>query len=261
MAVFKNGLFINYNSEIINPVGNLVASVAANNFFQSAGITNQQQRYAVYNLVSDLQSYNIWNKMKAVYPMVGQVGVSSSFQFNLKDPATFRCTFSGSWTFSETGAKPDGLTACIDTGVVGGTDILTANAGIGVYLRNNNLKSAAFGFGTNYHIYPRFVDSKTYYRLAGADDNYNVGSSLGLFHGYTTSSSTQWYNSVKQGETARAGAIDSANLFFGGQRPSLSQYDDREIAYAFASEYLTDTEAANLYTAVQRFQTTLGRQV
>jgi hypothetical protein len=41
--------------------------------------------------------------MKAIYPMVGQAGVSSSFQLNLKDPTTFKGIFSGSWTYASTG--------------------------------------------------------------------------------------------------------------------------------------------------------------
>lgn len=34
-----------------------------------------------------------------------------------------------------------------------------------------------------------------------------------------------------------------------------------ECAFASIGDGLTDTEAVNFYTAVQRFQTTLGRQV
>jgi hypothetical protein len=42
---------------------------------------------------------------------------------------------------------------------------------------------------------------------------------------------------------------------------SIDNYDSREKAFASIGDSLTDTEAANFYTAVQRFQTTLGRQV
>jgi hypothetical protein len=38
-------------------------------------------------------------------------------------------------------------------------------------------------------------------------------------------------------------------------------YDNKESAFASIGDGLTDTEAANFYTAVQAYQTTLGRQV
>jgi hypothetical protein len=42
---------------------------------------------------------------------------------------------------------------------------------------------------------------------------------------------------------------------------SIFGYSAYECAFATIGDGLTDTEAANFYTAVQRFQTTLGRQV
>jgi hypothetical protein len=38
-------------------------------------------------------------------------------------------------------------------------------------------------------------------------------------------------------------------------------YDNKELAFASIGDGLNDTEAANFYTAVQTFQTTLGRNV
>ena len=84
MAVFKNAVFYPETA----------------NFIQSAGITDETQMKAIGRLVGDLKFFNIWDKMKAVYPFVGQAGVSSSFQFNLKDPTTFKGTFNGTWTLT-----------------------------------------------------------------------------------------------------------------------------------------------------------------
>ncbi len=55
------------------------------NFIQSAGITDETQMKAIGRLVVDLKAYSLWDKMKAVYPFIGQPGVSSSFQYNLKE--------------------------------------------------------------------------------------------------------------------------------------------------------------------------------
>jgi hypothetical protein len=86
-------------------------------FFNAAQTLTVLQKEAVNTLVTDLKIYNLWDKMKAVYPMVGQAGISGSFSYNLKDPNTFRGTFSGGWTFTSTGAKPNGTSAYMDTGL------------------------------------------------------------------------------------------------------------------------------------------------
>ena len=54
----------------------------------------------------------------------------------------------------------------------------------------------------------------------------------------------------------------SLNIWIGARNNINAQfYTNRECAFASVGNGLTDTEAANLYTAVQAFQTTLGRQV
>jgi hypothetical protein len=45
------------------------------------------------------------------------------------------------------------------------------------------------------------------------------------------------------------------------KQPSTSFFSDREIAFASIGDGLTDTQASDLYTAVQAFQTTLSRNV
>ena len=103
------------------------------NFFSAANITDTTQLVAVASLITDLKNYNIWNKMKAIYPMVGQAGVSSSFEVNLKNPNTFRGSFSGSWIFSSTGATPDGTSAYMDTSLNANTSLNINSSQISYY--------------------------------------------------------------------------------------------------------------------------------
>ena len=46
-----------------------------------------------------------------------------------------------------------------------------------------------------------------------------------------------------------------------GKSNSLSNFSDRETAFASIGDGLTDAEATVFYNAVQAYQTTLGRQV
>lgn len=86
-------------------------------FFNAAGITDATQKSAVDRLVKDLKSADMWNRMLAIYPMVG--GTATTHKFNLKDPrdldVAYRLTFNGTWTHSSTGAKGNGIDANANT--------------------------------------------------------------------------------------------------------------------------------------------------
>jgi hypothetical protein len=49
-------------------------------------------------------------------------------------------------------------------------------------------------------------------------------------------------------------------MYIGASRNNAN-YFNNEIAFSSIGDGLTDTEAANFYTAVQAYQTTLSRQV
>jgi hypothetical protein len=52
------------------------------------------------------------------------------------------------------------------------------------------------------------------------------------------------------------------NIFIGAtNNGSPTFYSSKQVAFASIGDGLTDTESTNYYTAVQTFQTTLGRQV
>jgi len=86
-------------------------------FITAASITDSTQQSAINTLVTDLKTYGIWTKMKALYPFVG--GTATSHKFNLKDPrdldAAYRLQFNGGWTHSSNGALPNGTTAYANT--------------------------------------------------------------------------------------------------------------------------------------------------
>jgi hypothetical protein len=66
---------------------------------------------------------------------------------------------------------------------------------------------------------------------------------------------TQIFNS-----TTASTALNTSSIYIGASRNNPN-YFSNQIAFNSIGEGLTDTEAANFYTAVQAFQTTLGRQV
>lgn len=226
----------------------------------AGGSLSATEKQAVNQLVLDMKSAGIWSAMKAIYPMVGASAAACAQ--NLKS-SSFTGTFSSGWTFASTGATPNGTSAFVNTGILGNTDLIGSSSGVGMYSGTNVNSSGAYGTGPTYHVYPSFIDGNTYYRpLNGYGVTANNGTALGFTHQYTDGTNGHaFFNGTKKGTSVINTTMESAHLFFGGQRPSLTNYDDKQIRLAFASLYLTDAEASNLYTAVQAFQTTLSRQV
>ena len=273
MAVFKNGIFAYNNGQIVNPTSNLTVSIPCANFFTAARVLNITQRSAIYQLVSDLQSYSIWDKMKAIYPMVGQAGVSSSFELNLKDPNTFRGTFSGSWGFTNNGIQGNGSNTFMNTGFITNGNVLSNSAHYSIYSRTN-LAENSFDIGTEGTgrtvMTTRYGDTGCYYAINKNTYAYsaygNVANSLGFYNATTVASSVS--KLFKNGTVILSGNTDNVlstrPIYIGAynnQGTGAAGFSNRQYAFASIGDGLTDTEAANLYTAVQRFQTTLGRQV
>ena len=238
-------------------------------FITAAGITNPTQQTAINTLVVSLKANGIWTKMKAIYPMVG--GTATSHKFNLKDPrdldVAFRLSFVGGVTHNSNGITVNGVNGYCQTWINNGStiNITATNSGYGIYSRTENTVAGDdIGYFNSPAMYVRFVNNLTYMRgISASPDNFNNGTSLGLFHMYgKTSASTGFWNNTKK-LTGGIGTKDSPSAYSGGVLigRGTGGFSNRNYSLAFFSESFSDTEASNLYTAVQAFQTTLGRQV
>ena len=256
------------NPYLVQPSGPSYDS-DAQAFFTAAGITDTTQKSAVNQLVLDLKSYSIWTKMTALYPFVG--GTSTTHSYNLKNTATFQLTFNGGGTHASTGWTPNGSNGYANTGLTPSTSLTQNNSHISLYNRTNNdglvvdmgtrdasyesimltrwSNSTLLNHNTQYgsRMSPSNSDSRGHYIISrrGATDMeaYKNGSSIAT-------------------STATSGlTTNSIYLSAWNDSGTPSYYANREIAFASIGDGLTDTEAANFYTAVQAFQTTLSRQV
>ena len=112
-------------------------------FMTAASITDNTQKTAVNTLVTDLKTYNIWTKMKAIYPFVG--GSASSHKYNLKDPrdlaAAYRLEFNGGWTHTTNGVIPNGLNTYAKT-FFADTNLSVNSSSYSIYNRTNTDQSA-----------------------------------------------------------------------------------------------------------------------
>jgi hypothetical protein len=251
-------------------------------FITAAGITNPTQQSAVNQFVLDLKSAKIWTKMKAIYPIVG--GTASTHKWNLKNPldtdAAFRLTFSTGWTHSSTGMVGNGTSAYANTNLMPNTALSLSTAHVSYYSRTNvAADDVEMGCSITASEQPiiylttRYSSNQQLIGIGNASGTSFISTtetdSRGLFIASRTSlSSLKLYknNTIKATATGTttmtqlptvALYLAAYNYYVG----TPSGYSGKECAFASIGDGLTDTEAANLYTAVQNYQTTLARQV
>jgi hypothetical protein len=251
MAVFKNAVFYPETA----------------NFIQAAGITDETQMKAIGRLVGDLKFFNLWDKMKAVYPFVG--GTSGSHRFNLKDPrdtnAAYRLAFTGTWYHTSQGIS--GSNAYAQTYFNPGTALDVNSAHISIY---STLPSTTFTVGSKDRFFVYLgVNTRL---LSSTGTSATLTNTTGLFtftkttgiettiiqnNSILVANNTQTPANPDLGSGVLIGARSDGTL----ASPSPLDYATGNYAFVSIGDGFTTTEAANLYTAVQRFQTTLGRQV
>jgi len=262
-------------SFIVNPYVYAVAGCAdadANAFLTATGITNPTISGAICTLVTSLKAQGIWSKLDAIYPMVG--GTATTHMYNLKNPANtnaaFRLSFVGGWTHSANGALPNGTNAYADTFYNINIQTNVNNACFGAYIRTNNTSGL--------QVYGSFSSPSTrvFNNLSNGNIQianigqifYTPNPSTGLFFSRRTSSTfnESYRNGVSLGNTtALTTSLPVFNFYFGAlnNTGTATFYSLHQIAFGVlgGSASMTNTDASNLYSTIQTFQTTLGRQV
>ena len=242
----------------------------AQTFFTAASITDTTQKSAVNQLVLDLKSYGVWTKCSAIYPIVG--GSASSHAVNLKTPGTFNLTFATGMTHSSTGMVSNGSTGYANTNIIPSVNLSQNNTHVSYYSRTNvNLTQVEIGATTSGAAPLSILEIRTsgisYLNLsANAYITYTDANSQGFYIGSRTASNAiKLYknnSNVASGTTASTGQANTAlSLCAQNNGASRVNYSTKQCAFASIGNGLTDTEAANFYTAVQAYQTTLSRQL
>jgi hypothetical protein len=244
-------------------------------FITAAGLTNPTQQSAINTLVVSMKSFGIWTKMKAIYPMVG--GTASTHKWNLKNPldtdAAFRLVFAGGWTHTTTGAKPNAINTVADTFLIPSTSLTLNDQHLSYYTRTNaNLTEVEIGCNVVGSPPNTLLEIRTsgitYVSIAaGTYTTYTDPNSLGFYLGSRTASNS--IRLFKNGSNVASGTTAStsnpnATLVLGGLNSGTGGIQFRtqkECAFSSIGDGLSVTEAANFYTAVQAFNTTLNRQV
>jgi hypothetical protein len=264
---------------IIFPFGFLSLDSDAAAFIYAANITSPIEREAINDLVVGLKADSLWNLMDAIYPIVGST--ASQQKWNLKDPrdldAAYRLEFNGTWTHSSSGMTPNGTTGYANTFKTAST----SNFHLSFYSRTSNVDGEKVSVGARDSDNDDF--SLTICRVGNSDargiasnsttndviDYTNSPANSRGFYIWTTVTSTT-REMYKNGSVL---TVASTGANFGTQSPSTTLYigalnnnntaddfDTKQCIFASLGESLDATQAANLTTLVEAFETTLGRK-
>lgn len=246
-------------------------------FFDAAEITDETQKTAITELVIDLKEADVWDKMIAIYPFVG--GTASTHKWNLKDPRdlndAYRLTFAGGWTHNANGAISNGTNAYAEMYI---QPNLFANwstdASMALYSRTAAQGAYDMGsrFGTGHAtgLIIRFADNDGFYNmmpLAGAVRFVENLNGEGFYQIGRNGTVRNWYkNNTKPHTDSDTTSYNPAdqNMVLATYRTNggdLTGYTARNYAFCYVGRVLTDQQAYDYYDAVQKFQTTLGREV
>jgi len=238
------------------------------------GTLTSTEESAVNTLVISLKADSLWTPLQAIYPLVG--GTSGSMKWNLKDPqdtnAAYRMTWAGTgWTFDANGVKQsDSGTTYGNTNYSASTNDNTVGMSMGVYI-NGGTNAAGYDLGARtepneLQLIAGFGNN-TYYTGWGAVYGTYSGATMpnGFFSttGDGTNGNKGYRNGVEVISVAGSRNLSvTATLYLGNRNGGIGDSaTDRRYAFCFIGEKLTGTQHADLYTIVQTFETTLGRQV
>ena len=241
-------------------------------FLTATGITDPTITLAIDALVVDLKNASIWDKMQAIWPLVG--GTDTTTKYNLKDPqdtnAAYRMTWQGTgWTFSSSGVKQsDSDTTYGNTHYAQNTNNNTDGMSMGIYINaGTNGYGYDFGMydGNDVMITAGYNSNTLYGNYSGTSYITYSGSTMpnGFFCVDNDGSTTDLYrNGVNVASGAESRSLTSSmDMYFGNRNGGGPEPTDRRYAFAFIGKSLNDTNYTDFYTVVQDFQTTLGRQV
>jgi len=265
---------------IIAGKGTIPLDVDAQAFITAASITDSTQKSAVNQLVLDLKSANIWAKMKALYPFVG--GTASSHRFNLKTPTTNASDFYlipyGGITHSSNGVQFDGTSGYFDTQLIPYTQLTQTSSHLSYYSRTDSTNSNDIGgqddTSPNGQFYVESGKTNAYFSIKNTDVNRVVvanTNSQGMFLASRTASNLLkgYKNGVVVGSNANTTGAGGMNIpatigsfNYKNSGGTISKfYGNKQFAFASIGDGLSDSEVTAFYTAVQAYQTTLGRNI
>jgi hypothetical protein len=257
-----------------------ILTVRTNSFLTASAISDATIRGGLNTFDIGLIANSLDTKMKALYPFVSDGATSNDralqHRFNFMDArnldAAFRLSFSGTWTHSSTGAKPNGSNAFADTFLTPNTSLAQNSVHLSYYSRTNQtftdvlLGVADASYNNGLYLLPKNTPDNEYTRINQSTFTGPTGhpNTFGFFNATRTISTES--RSYRNGGlvnilTATSSGLSANKIYIGSANISPQQYTSCECAFSSIGDGLSATDVTNLYNLTQALQTTLGRQV
>jgi hypothetical protein len=240
-------------------------------FIAAAVILNVNQRKAIINLVAAIKAIDsgvVWSKLRLIYPIVGATVLTH--RLNLKNPSQFPITWSGAITHTAQGAVGvAGDSGRGDTGHVPPDNEVY----LGLYVNQAQGPYESVDWGSQHPTNPFVRQAMNAQWSNGAlygdigdirlgRTVLSVPTALGWSAVASTGSTLRLYKNASLLATtvASPGAVSTgAYRLFRGDNTALCP--GRTYGFAVAGASLTQSQQNALYTAIQAYQTALGRAV
>jgi hypothetical protein len=211
-----------------------------------------------------------------------QAYIAAQFKYNLVNPvdsdAAFRLVFNGGWTHSSNGATPNGTNGYADTFVNPFLHTLGYSQHVSMYSRTQNtsvsgvqlgvLDTASAEIALFQYYNSVSLKGSTFYTYPARAVKINNTNTLGFQIASRTSNNLLklYFNNLLLDTNTNTENLTRPNgkMYLGGSNwvsTGPTQYTPHQNAFSSIGDGLTDTEAANLYTRVQAYQTALSRNV
>lgn len=207
--------------------------------------------------------------------------MASQMKYNLKDArdldAAFRLTWSGGWTYSATGATPNGTNAYADTKLNQLANLSDTSNHISLYSRTNATTTqidCGITNGSTYsfmQLWSPYVTNNYNFENGSQIISSPYTNSIGLFLGTATSSTlSKLYKNgslLNSSTTTQTKSLFNSNILLANTNNSITNlplgsfYSNKQYAFATIGNGLTDQDASLLNQIVEKYQVALSRGV
>jgi hypothetical protein len=229
----------------------------------AGGTLSETEKTATNTLVIALKANSLWTPMQAIYPMVGASAAACAQ--NLKS-SSFTGTFTSGWTFASNGITANGTSAYFDTTLNPSTNLTGTSVHMSYYQQTESngyqVGCTASDYSKRFAISP--INTSDYVQIGSVANSVSKTTTIAFYVGTRNGSTVKLFknNSVII-NASDSGILPNLNAYLNTNNQGTGQnnFNGSRSAFASIGDGLTDTQASNFYTAVQAFQTTLGRAI
>ncbi|MDY0990262.1 fibronectin type III domain-containing protein [Flavobacterium sp. CFBP9031] len=242
---------------------------------------NHDLSITVDNLVTALKNKGLWNKMHAVYPLIGDT--SFQHKFNLKNPedtnAAFRLVFNGSGNHSSNGYQTNGTNAYANTNIIVNSIHTFSDAGLTMVCGTNNIPVTTNSYDLGAQKKSTPWEAYQIHLNHGAAKNNNVfvlgtigisktaiNNAKGIHTVSKTTNSEVKYFKNKNLDTVvsgtQSGVIPPLNYYIGclNNGGGAFGYSNQRIQFTAFHQGLTELEAQTFHSIIDTFENNLNRK-